>query len=79
LGEKMVALVCDGQLFVKPTEAGREFLGKVVEGCPYPGAKPCFLIDGDKWEDRAWLTRLLQISAAALPPPKKKAPTKKSK
>ena len=76
--DKMVAMVCDGQLFVKPTVAGRKFLGNVVEGCPYLGAKPCFLITGDKWDDRAWLTSLIQISAAELPPPKKKArPLKK--
>jgi TfoX/Sxy family transcriptional regulator of competence genes len=73
VGDKMVAMVCDGQLFVKPTVAGREFAGDVVEGSPYPGAKPCFLISGDKWDDREWLTSLMRISAAELPTPKKKA------
>jgi DNA transformation protein and related proteins len=78
--EKMVALVCDSQLFVKPTVAGRKFLeeGEVVEASPYPGAKPCFLITGDKWDDREWLTSLIRISVAELPVPKKKArPLKK--
>jgi TfoX/Sxy family transcriptional regulator of competence genes len=76
--EKMVAMVCDGQLFVKPTAAGREFVGEVVESSPYPGAKPCLLISGDKWDDRAWLSSLMRISAAELPLPKKKArPLKK--
>jgi TfoX/Sxy family transcriptional regulator of competence genes len=70
--DRMVAMVCDGQLFVKPTGAGREFLGEVIEGSPYPGAKPCFLISGDKWDDRAWLSSLIRISAAELPIPKKK-------
>jgi TfoX/Sxy family transcriptional regulator of competence genes len=73
VGDKMVAMVCDGQLFVKPTVAGREFAGDVVEGSPYPGAKPCFLISGDKWDDREWLTSLMRISAAELQTPKKKA------
>lgn len=45
---KMVALVCDDQLFVKPTESGRSFIGNITEGVPYPGAKACFLIAGDK-------------------------------
>jgi TfoX/Sxy family transcriptional regulator of competence genes len=70
--DKMVAMVCDGQLFVKPTVAGRELIGVPVEGSPYPGAKPCFLISGDRWEERAWLIRLLEVTAAELPAPKKK-------
>jgi TfoX/Sxy family transcriptional regulator of competence genes len=41
---KMVALVCDDQLFVKPTLAGEEFIGECLEAVPYPGSKPCFLI-----------------------------------
>ncbi len=41
---KMVALVCDDQLFVKQTPAGKAFLGDCPEKPPYPGAKPCFLI-----------------------------------
>jgi len=78
LGEKTVALVCDGQLFVKPTVAGRKFIGNVVEGFAFPGAKASFLITGDQWEDRDWLTRLIQITAAELPEPKKKAAKKKA-
>ena len=31
---KVVALVCDDQLFVKPTDAGRSFIGEVVEAPP---------------------------------------------
>jgi TfoX/Sxy family transcriptional regulator of competence genes len=42
---KVVALVCDNQLFVKPTESGRAYIGKVFEAPPYPGAKLYFLID----------------------------------
>ena len=38
---KMVAMVCDDQLFVKPTAGGRAFAGLVDERPPYPGAKPC--------------------------------------
>jgi TfoX/Sxy family transcriptional regulator of competence genes len=69
---KMVALVCDDQLFVKPTEAGRIHIGKVREARPYPGAKPCFLISGDLWDDADWLARLIQLSAAELPAPARK-------
>ena len=67
---RLVALVCDDQLYVKPTDAARCFLGDVDEARPYPSAKPCFLIQGDRWEDRDWLATLLAMTAAALPDPK---------
>lgn len=70
---KTVALVCDDQLFMKPTEAGRAIIGQVREGFPYPGAKPWFLIDGDRCEDADWLCDLVRATAHALPPPKPKA------
>lgn len=75
-GEKMVALVCDDRLFVKPTPGGKAFLGECTEGPPYPGAKLCFIIPGEKWDDREWLSHLIKITAAQLPIPKKKAPKK---
>ena len=48
---KMVALICDDQLYVKPTAKGRSFLGDCPEGQPYPRAKPHFLIPAERWED----------------------------
>ena len=38
LDGKMIALVCDDRLFVKPTLAGRLHIGEVQEEPPYPGA-----------------------------------------
>lgn len=70
-GEKMFALICDDKLFIKPTQAGRAFIGDVVEAPPYPGAKPSFLIE-EKVEDRGWLSELVRISVAELPMPKPK-------
>lgn len=70
-GEKMFALICDNKLFIKPTQAGRAFIGEVVEAPPYPGAKPSFLIE-DKVEDRGWLSELVRVSVAELPAPKPK-------
>lgn len=69
---KIVALVCDDQLFIKPTQSGREFIGTCDEQPPYPGAKPYLYIPGDQWEDNEWLSRLIKISATELPLPKKK-------
>ena len=47
--DKVVALVCGGQLFVKP--------------------RPHFLIEGDI-DDRELLTRLVEVTARELPPPR---------
>ncbi|WP_242041155.1 TfoX/Sxy family protein [Leptolyngbya sp. FACHB-261] len=44
-GEKVIALICNNQLFIKPTAGGRTMIGPVVEAPPYPGAKPYFLIE----------------------------------
>jgi len=69
---KVVALICDDQLFVKPTEAGRTFLKEVEEKPAYPGAKPYFLISGEKWDDAEWLSELIKLTAQELPVPKPK-------
>jgi DNA transformation protein and related proteins len=70
---KVVALVCDNQLFVKPTTAGRSLFDSIVEAPPYSGAKPYFLI-GDRLDDRVWITNLIQATAHELPKPKPKKP-----
>lgn len=70
---KMVAVVCDDQLFIKPTAAGRSFLGEVEEVSPFPGAKPYFLISGERWDDGEWLSELGRLTCAELPLPKKKS------
>lgn len=70
---KIVGLICDDQLFVKPTTGGKKFIGEFVEGAPYPGAKPYLLIPGDLWDDREWLCTLIKISLIELPLPKKKS------
>ncbi len=74
---KVVALVCDDQLFVKQTKAGKQFIGMVEEAPAYPGAKPSYLISGDQWDDADWLTELIKITAKELPMPKPKKSKKK--
>ncbi|MFT3790444.1 MAG: TfoX/Sxy family protein [Rudaea sp.] len=66
---RLVALVCDDRLFVKPTGAGRGFLGEVELARPYPQAKPWYLIAEEKWDEREWLARLVAITTAQLPLP----------
>ena len=60
---------------MKPTTAGREFIGDVVEAPAYEGAKPSFLIE-DQVDDADWLTQLIRVTAAELPRPR---PRKKKK
>ena len=64
-------VICDNRLFIKPTEAGRDFIGQPTEAPAYPGAKPSFLIEG-QLEDAEWLSELVRRTVAELPPPKPK-------
>lgn len=75
---KVVALICDNQLFVKPTEAGKSFIGNVVEAPPYPGAKPSFLI-AEQLEDKDWISQLIRVTEKELPEPKPRKKTKKKR
>ncbi|PKL17992.1 MAG: competence protein TfoX [Spirochaetae bacterium HGW-Spirochaetae-5] len=74
---KVVALICDNKLFVKPTAGGRTFIGEPVEAPAYPGAKLSFLIE-DKFEDREWISDLISITEEELPEPKPKKKKVKS-
>lgn len=76
--ERVVALLCDDQLYVRPTEGGRAFIGTVTEAPPYPGAKPHFLVT-DRLDDRDWLTQLVVITAKEVPLPKPKKTKVKAK
>jgi TfoX/Sxy family transcriptional regulator of competence genes len=75
---KVVALICDNQLFVKPTENGRAFINDIKEAPPYPGAKMYFLIE-DKVDDREWLSELIRRTAGELPVPELKKKKVKKK
>jgi len=70
--EKVVALVCDNTLFVKPTSISDSFLDSSHQAPPYPGAKNYLKVPQQKWEDRAWLHNFIRETAAVLPAPKKK-------
>lgn len=74
---KVIALICDDQLFVKPTPEGASFIGEPIMAPPYPGAKPYFLIE-EQLDDREFLMKLFDMTEAVLPVPKKK-PNKKIK
>jgi TfoX/Sxy family transcriptional regulator of competence genes len=75
---KVVALICDNQVFVKPTDAGKKFIGDFVEAPPYPGAKNSLLIQGQV-ENSEWLSELIRITEKELPIPKAKKRSKNKK
>lgn len=69
---KVVALICDDQLFIKPTAASGAFEEKCQEAPPYPGAKNYLQLPEEEWSDRELLSTCIRETAAALPEPKKK-------
>jgi len=63
--EKIVLLICDNKVFVKPTQNGKYFIDELVEVSPYPGAKPYFFV-GDTFENRDWFSQLVELTAKEL-------------
>ncbi len=76
--DKVVALVCGDQLFVKITAEGKEFAGdEYQEGHAYKSAKASMLVGENIIEDRDRLQELVRLTAEALPRLKPKKRKKK--
>jgi TfoX/Sxy family transcriptional regulator of competence genes len=78
LDGKVVALICDDQLFLKPTPEGLRYLERVSEAPPYPGAKNYYLLSSEL-DDPDRLSEALRITARALPEPRPKTARPRSK
>ena len=65
-----VGLVCDEQLYLKPSEAGNRLMKFPDEGAPFPGARMHLRISPDDWDDRSWMNALVRATFDSLPPPK---------
>ena len=63
-------LICDNNLFIKPTDPGAARLKEVVMRSPYPGAREHFLINDV--DDRDYLVDIIKVTIPALPKPKSK-------
>ncbi|GAA3864945.1 TfoX/Sxy family protein [Leifsonia kafniensis] len=72
--EKIVALICDDDLFLKPSSIDPVLLERTELAPPYPGAKNYYRVPGDALEDRDWLRAVVQATADALPLPKPRTP-----
>ena len=73
-GGKIFAVVCDDQLYIKITKAGKEVCPGLSEAPPSEGAKNYLLMDDV--EDKELLTKLVAATCRELPEPKKKKPKK---
>jgi len=65
-----VGLVCDDQLYLKPSDEGHLLMKDAQMGAPFPGARPHLLVSADYWDDRLWMSRLVRATFDSLPPPK---------
>jgi TfoX/Sxy family transcriptional regulator of competence genes len=72
LADKVVALICDNQLYVKIVPASQELEGVCEKAAPYPGAKPHYLVDEGQLSNLHNLAAILCAIAAHLPAKKKK-------
>lgn len=67
---KVIGLISDNGLYLKPTDAARQLLRTVDMRPPYQGAKECFYIED--LDDRDHLAALVAATCRALPAPKPK-------
>ena len=71
---KIFGVICEDQLFLKITEAGRKLRPELTQAPPYKGAKNYLLVEDV--EDAEALTRLVKATWRELPEPKPKKPKK---
>ena len=60
----LFGLICDNNLYIKPTEEGATQLKEIILRPPYPGAKPHYYINDI--DNRDHLTAILRATIPAL-------------
>ncbi len=68
--EKMVGVLADNKLYIKPTEVGKDFLINPLYESFYDKGKPYFLIEDTDDRERLW--KLIIMTYEVLPIPKEK-------
>jgi TfoX/Sxy family transcriptional regulator of competence genes len=77
---RMIGVICDDRLFMRPTQAGRAYMETVREEQPFPGAKLYFVVPEERWDDADWMAGLMRVTTPEVPLPKaKKASAPKAK
>jgi TfoX/Sxy family transcriptional regulator of competence genes len=69
---KVVALICDDQLYVKIRPESEALEDICEKSDPYPGAKPYYLIEEGQLSHLGFLPMLLKEIAKGLPAPKRR-------
>jgi TfoX/Sxy family transcriptional regulator of competence genes len=72
---KFLALLCDNVFYLKPIPEVVPHLSEVLEGPPYKGAKPWYIIE--QTDDREYLQKIVEVTYHTLPEPKPKKEKKK--
>lgn len=67
---KIFAVICEDELFIKVTDAGKRLSPDLPQKAPYQGSKPYFLIEDT--DSREWLAEFVVETVKELPEPKKK-------
>lgn len=75
--DRFVGVICAGQLFLKPTEAGAALEPDLDRAPPYEGAKPSMIVPDDLLDDPDRLAALVRATADALLAPKTKTAKRK--
>ena len=70
---RVVALICNNQLFLKPTPQAMAILGPVPMAPAYPGGKPMAVAD-EALDDADLIARVIAMIAREVPEPKPKKP-----
>jgi TfoX/Sxy family transcriptional regulator of competence genes len=68
---RVIGLVCDDTLFIKPVKGAIALLPGAEMGPPYPGAKDHIIV-ADALDDADLMGRMLRILVAEVPLPKPK-------
>ena len=67
---KVLGLICDNQVFIKPTTAGETWIPNATKELPYDGAKPHIVLED--LDNRDLITRFVIATCEELPMPKPK-------
>lgn len=71
----LFGLLCDNNMYVKVTEAGKKVVKEIMLRPPYQGAKDYFYIS--EIDDRDYLVKLIKTTLPYLPIPKAKKTSRK--
>lgn len=73
VNDKPVMTVCDETVYIKKLDVIEEFMKESELGCPYEGAKECYILDID---DSLFSKKIITLVESVTPLPKKKNKTK---